>query len=498
MAGEFYEDMSAPAGGTVAFHPNDPSYGKCDAFPESKFAGEELVNMGAPHVEQYFGPWAVYQFQNLMRTVEGMDLQAHIAQARAAGGRTVKTDFEVIGDGVALIEIEGTLTKYRSSLFGTLGTIEIRRQIQNATRDPAVKAIVLRIDSPGGTVAGTQELGDVVAAAAKRKPVTAYIEDLGASAAYWVASQANQVFANRTAMVGSIGTFGVVYDYSAKAEKEGIKALVFKAGEHKGAGVPGTEVTDEQQAEYQRIVDGLNKFFLQAVSKGRKMTIDRVRGLADGRIHVAGEAAKLGLIDGVRTFDDVIRQAIRPVGANATGENSTGTEGDVMSETQVTNEPVADQVKQAMALILDDAPIAASYEEIKAECEGADSTFICGQLEAKATVEQARRAYMAELKTRTTAAEKRAEKAEDRKPDKPGVDALGTGKGGGESEIEGDAVAQWDEAINAKMTAGKSKVRAVSELAKENPDLHQAMLAEYNQAHKAKPTSKSANYGRDF
>ncbi|KKK76576.1 hypothetical protein LCGC14_2862260 [marine sediment metagenome] len=68
---------------------------------------------------------------------------------------TLKTDFEGIGDGVALIEIEGTLTKYRSSLFGTLGTIEIRRQIQNATRDPAVKAIVLRIDSPGGTVAAT-------------------------------------------------------------------------------------------------------------------------------------------------------------------------------------------------------------------------------------------------------------------------------------------------------------------------------------------------------
>ena len=454
-----------------------------NSSPGFRFAGESLVELGVPHVDQYFGPWAIYEPNNYAQLVGAMDLKDHIARAQAAGPRTPKTNVDVDGNGIAVIEIDGPMTKHGSSLFGG-GTIETKRQIRNAARDAAVKGIVLKIDSPGGTVAGTQELGDEVSAANKRKPVTAFISDLGASAAFWVASQAGQIFANKTALVGSIGTFSVIHDFSAVAEREGVKVLVFKAGDFKGAGVPGTEITEEQQAEFQRIVDVLNAEFLKAVSKGRKMNIESVRSLADGRIHIAGEATKMGLIDGVSTFDAVMKQAsTRPGGSTATGIKSHEEGGEIMGHELITT----------MESVAEDKSPAASYDEIVAECMGADETFICTQLSGKATIDQARNSWMVELLTRAEASDKRADD-EVAKANKPGVDALDAG-GEEDGDESGDPVQQWDEAVAAKIKDGMTYARAVSATCKENPDLHKAMLHEYGRTHEARPAA-SGSYGR--
>ncbi len=207
--------------------------------------------------------------------------------------------------GVAEIFIEGALAKFDSKYGGT-NTVRVREAVRAAANDADASAIMLRIDSPGGNVAGTKELADDVAAVNGRKPVYAYIEDLGASAAYWVASQAKRIYANEMALVGSIGTVAVLYDESKAAEMQGVKVHVISTGPMKGQGTPGTPVTPEEIAYVQGLVDEFNARFMASVQSGRSThgrSFD-VKDVATGGVWIAPEAKKLGLIDQVATYDD--------------------------------------------------------------------------------------------------------------------------------------------------------------------------------------------------
>lgn len=225
----------------------------------------------------------------------------------ARGTEEPRVLFTVDDAGVAMIDISGHLMK-SDSKFGGTSTIRTRSAVRMAAADPEVKAILLRIDSPGGTVAGTEELARDIRNAGASKPVIAHIDDLGASAALWIASQAGRVTANETAQVGSIGTVAVLEDSSEMAKKEGIKVHVISTGKFKGAGVPGTKVTDEHLAEIQEVVDDLNEHFLAAISAGRQIPMEAVREMADGSIHLADRALGMGLIDAVQPFDVTIEQ----------------------------------------------------------------------------------------------------------------------------------------------------------------------------------------------
>ena len=178
----------------------------------------------------------------------------------------------VTSEGVGILPLHGPSMKARSK-YGGYSTVDARRQLRAMAADERVGAILLHIDSPGGHVAGTKELADDVAAVGQTKPVHAYIEDTGASAAYWVASQARTVAANAMAMVGSLGTFTVLYDLSRMAEMEGVQVHVVSTGERKGAAVPGTPVTDGDLAEAQRLVDGFD-----ALLPGGRPAGPRARG----------------------------------------------------------------------------------------------------------------------------------------------------------------------------------------------------------------------------
>ncbi len=238
--------------------------------------------------------------------------------------------FQVVSGGVAILSLNGPLTKYRSSLaqyFGGTSMLDMRRALRAAAADDGVKAILLHVDSPGGTVAGTHDLADDVAAAAERKPLFAYIEDLGASAALCVAAQAAKVYANRNALVGSIGTVMVVHDLSKQADEIGVKVHVVSTGFMKGAGTPGAEVTDEQLADLQRMVDEMFQQFRDDLVRGRGLSKKQVDQLATGQLWVGQGAAELGLIDGVESLDETIeqlRQAARPSSnARAPAANQT-------------------------------------------------------------------------------------------------------------------------------------------------------------------------------
>jgi signal peptide peptidase SppA len=213
-------------------------------------------------------------------------------------------------EGVALFEFTGAMQKGRSK-FGGVATVDQRKYLRAAVADPEVGAILLVIDSPGGTVSGTQSLADDIRAADARKPVLTHFEDLGASAAYWTGSQARRVSANRSAMIGSLGTFGVIEDSSGKAEAEGVKVHVLSTGPHKGAFVDGAPVTNEQLAEYQRIIDQLNAQFMLAVQGGRRMSEEQVSALFDGRVHLAADAKSLGLIDAIESLDGALAEATK-------------------------------------------------------------------------------------------------------------------------------------------------------------------------------------------
>lgn len=253
----------------------------------------------------HIAPWMVEPkwFVEAVNAYKAGRFEIEAARTEKDGGRTL---YAIDGNGIAYVRLSGHLMKFDSK-FGGTSTIRARRAIRMAAADEDAKAILLAIDSPGGTVAGTEELARDVVAAKDQKPVFAHIDDLGASAALWVASQADHLSANKTALVGSIGTVAVIEDSSKAAEKEGIEVHVISTGPFKGAGIPGTKVTDEHLAEMQELVDDLNEHFMQAVSTGRNLPMDAVRAMADGRVHIAQKAKAMGLINAVRPFDATIR-----------------------------------------------------------------------------------------------------------------------------------------------------------------------------------------------
>lgn len=210
--------------------------------------------------------------------------------------------------GTAVIQMTGAMMKARSK-FGGISTVDTRRYIRAALTDPEVGALLLAIDSPGGTVSGTQALADEIRAADRLKPIVAHIEDLGASAGFWAASQARRVTANRSALVGSLGTYGVIEDTSKRAQADGVTVHVISTGAQKGAFVDGAPITPAQLAAYQTLIDDLNGLFMRAVQEGRRLTSEQTSTLFDGRVHIAEKALALGLIDSILSFDQALTDA---------------------------------------------------------------------------------------------------------------------------------------------------------------------------------------------
>ncbi len=425
-------------------------------------------------LEQYFGLWAVAeeQFLAMFNRVAQLNLAAHIqvnGDQKIEAAERPATSTSAADVMIGIIDVNGTLMKRGTSLSSSSSLINIRRVIRSAARDPEIDAILLRIDSPGGTLSGTQEVAEEVRKAREAKPVFAFVEDLAASAAYWIASQAEKVYANTpTAIAGSIGTFIGLYDYSEAAAKAGVKAIVIRAGELKGAGFPGTEITDAQKAYWQEIVDKAQSEFTAAVAAGRnRPTAEVAERYVTGRVYVAADAEAMGMIDGVRSFDQAIAELTTRVRAGRQPRRPRMSEG---------------QLLETVAAV----HAAATIGELKAACPGADADFLMKQLEASATVDTAQRAWIAEQQKRLEAAEKAKAEAEakikeaEAKAAAPGVEALGSGEGA-KAEEAADPVARWFAAIEAKEKEGVTpRSKAIAAVVHGQPELHQAYLAAVN------------------
>lgn len=276
-------------------------------------------------ISDWFGLWAMESaaFAGHLAMMREIDFAAHI---RAAEPPKIVSALEKIparnGQSLAVIKIAGTMMKSQSSMGGGASTVQLRRDIRQAAADPEVSGILLAIDSPGGTVAGTDDLATDVRAARQQKPVYAHIDDLGASAAYWVASQAEKIFANSpTAMVGSIGTMTTIYDASEAAAKEGVKAILIATGPLKGAGTPGTIITEEQRAYFQDLIDQSQKSFDSAVKRGRGLSDKQLADVRSGAVFGAESAHARKLIDGIqpmgKTMNELMRASSRSASASA-------------------------------------------------------------------------------------------------------------------------------------------------------------------------------------
>jgi signal peptide peptidase SppA len=308
-------------------------------------------------VNDYVGAWAIEPQAGaaLLAAAQGMDLRRHMMDEE--GQPRPKSQLEVVSAGlnqkVAVIHLTGTLMKATSSMDGGTSTVQARREIRKAANDAEISAILLAIDSPGGTVAGTADLAAEVVSANKRKPTWAFAADLAASAAFWVGSQAEKFFANdRTALIGSIGTLLVVYDQAGAAEKLGIKTLVFGTGPIKGAGTPGAAVTEEQQKYFRGIVEDAQKSFDSGVRKGRGLTEAKLEKVKTGGVWGAEEALNLGLIDGIKGFDQVLaeltgeaRRRNRVDSSRATSPTSVSVRSAAVNETTITDTSVVPGVK---------------------------------------------------------------------------------------------------------------------------------------------------------
>lgn len=241
-------------------------------------------------------------------------------EAKSVDARDLIT---MAGNQIGVIPLHGPMIKragFWEAMFGFVGSEQVRAAIGVAVRDEDIHAILLHVESPGGHVAGVQDLAETVREAAAQKPLAVHIDDLGASAAYWASAYATRITAGPMAEVGSVGTMAVVADVSQGLAQAGIKIHVVSTGAMKGIGIPGTQVTDAHLEEIQRRVDGVNSFFLRAVQRGRKLTSEQLALISDGRVFLAQEAKQLGLIDEVRSLDAAIRDLGRVGGTSRSGE----------------------------------------------------------------------------------------------------------------------------------------------------------------------------------
>jgi signal peptide peptidase SppA len=226
------------------------------------------------------------------------------AKASGAAGRPA--------GGIALIRVFGAIMQ-RASDFGPCeggtGADDIGRAIDAAMADDTVGQILMQFGTPGGSVFGIQELGDKIRSARADKPIIGLADSMAASAGYWALSQCSEVYVTPGGVVGSIGVYTAHEDVSKALDEAGISITFISAGKYKVEGNPTEPLSDEARSAMQSQVDAYYAKFTQAVAKGRGVPVDKVRSdFGQGRLLMADDALAAGMVDGVMSFDQLVRK----------------------------------------------------------------------------------------------------------------------------------------------------------------------------------------------
>jgi protease-4 len=200
------------------------------------------------------------------------------------------------GERLGVVEIEGVIAESRQTM----------EDIVRFKEDPSIKGVILRINSPGGSVGPTQEIFREVIKLKEKKKVFVSMGSLCASGGYYLAAAGEKVYANPSTITGSIGVIMQSVIVEDLLKKIGVKSNTIKAGDLKDAGTPFREMTPEERAYLNEVVKSIHEQFIKDIAAGRNMDLEKARKLADGRIYTGLQARELGLIDNIGNFYDTV------------------------------------------------------------------------------------------------------------------------------------------------------------------------------------------------
>jgi protease IV len=204
------------------------------------------------------------------------------------------------GNRVALVEVEGLI----------VDADRLVREIGDHGEDPSIRAVIVRIQSPGGVVGPTQEIYDaILKVRTQGKPVVASMGSVAASGGYYLAAAATRIVANPGTLTGSIGVIMQLAEIEGLLRKVGVRYEVIKAGRFKDSASFARPMTPEERAVLQVVLDDMHDQFVTAIAEGRRLSKERVRSLADGRIYSGRMAKELGLVDALGGLDEAVRIA---------------------------------------------------------------------------------------------------------------------------------------------------------------------------------------------
>ena len=223
------------------------------------------------------------------------------------GGEPVPTGIG-LEDAVAVIRLDGAITSGPEDYFTAPGITPGRvADLLEQAADPAVKAVVVRVNSPGGSVVASDEIYHALVEF--DRPVVVWMDEIAASGGYYIACGGDHVFAHPDTLTGSIGVISQFLNVEELLDEIGVDVVVITSGPRKDIGSPFREMTEEEQALWAGITDEIYEGFVEVVAQARDLPLDEVRELADGSIYTGQRAQELGLVDDVGTLDDAIAKA---------------------------------------------------------------------------------------------------------------------------------------------------------------------------------------------
>jgi len=255
---------------------------------------------------------AIREFAELKINSGAITLEAQTRQTDQSG-----TFMTIDEYGIAIIDVFGVIGRRLSmedQWYGGISTELLVDDVNRAAADSKVKAILLRIGSPGGMVDGTKELADLIYMARDRKPIFALAEGEMCSGAYWIGSSAHKIFAEKTAIVGSIGVISAHYDLSGLDERLGIKCTYIYSGKYKGIANDAEPLTEEGKSYLKDIVDDFYGIFVEDIERNRTMLSLEDIFLMESKVYIADKALSQGLIDGIGTYPQIYHQLKREAG----------------------------------------------------------------------------------------------------------------------------------------------------------------------------------------
>ncbi len=206
-----------------------------------------------------------------------------------------------LGDNVAVVRIEGPILDSRNAI----------EEIKDYAKDPSVKAIVMRVDSPGGVVPPCQEIYEEVKKAVAKKKIVVSMGSAAASGGYYISTPASRIIANPGTLTGSIGVIMEIPNIEGLMSKVGVKSEVIKSGSHKDIASMFRTMGKEERAILQGVIDDVHKQFVDVIVEGRKMSPEDVRRIADGRVFTGKQALAVGLVDELGNLEDAIKVAAK-------------------------------------------------------------------------------------------------------------------------------------------------------------------------------------------